>query len=72
MLAKIRDQWRLRTRNLMETKVIRENLKAWSIFQRKKVIIEHSKNAKSDEKCKSRIESKDESKAIGKEDCMTR
>ena len=28
---------------LMETKVIRENLKAWSIFQRKKVIIEHSK-----------------------------
>ena len=43
MLAKIRDQWRLRTRNLMETKVIRENLKAWSIFQRKKVIIEHSK-----------------------------
>ena len=56
----------------MKTKVIRENLKAWSIFQRKKVIIEHSKNAKSDEKCKSRIESKDESKAIGKEDCMTR
>ena len=28
---------------LMETKLIRENLKAWSIFQRKKVIIEHSK-----------------------------
>ena len=27
----------------MKTKVIRENLKAWSIFQRKKVIIEHSK-----------------------------